>query len=177
MKKQIYCVCIVLLLSYGCSQQPVILVLRDAPQNPSFIVIPPNDFLSEVHFASDVEGVLIKSGAKVLRRPAGKAGEKASLIGKNLPINKETSDQGIIVTESYRDIDEFTSDYLIETFAEYRQLKFTNCKTKEIVSIFTIEKDSYDRDDLSQQNSVIEEFVKKIMSKSKSTQQVSPSKK
>jgi len=177
MKNHIYPLILSLLLLFGCAQQPVILVLRDTPQNPSFIVIPPNDFLNEVHFANGVEKSLIGSGAKVLRRPAGKTVENNTAADKNLLSNREISAQKLIVSESFRDIDEFTSDYLIETYADYRQVKCTNCKTKEIVSVFTVEEDSYSRDDLSQKMNNVQEFAKKIMNQAKLNQQSKPSKK
>ena len=52
------------LLIAACSQT-VFLVQRDVPSSPTFTVIPANDYLYQVDFATQIEGHLISCGVKV----------------------------------------------------------------------------------------------------------------
>ena len=54
----------------GCATKTLeIVVLRDVPESPSFVVIPANDFLREVEFANSVEDAIISAGVRVVIRP------------------------------------------------------------------------------------------------------------
>jgi hypothetical protein len=55
----------------GCATKTLeIVVLRDVPESPSFVVIPANDFLREVEFANNVEDAIINTAVKFVIRPA-----------------------------------------------------------------------------------------------------------
>ena len=65
---------IIVLLSVsltGCVSHQVV-VLRNVPKSPSFVVIPANGYLKEVRFANEIEGAIISAGVKVVARPATK---------------------------------------------------------------------------------------------------------
>ncbi len=55
----------------GCARiMPEIVVLRDVPKSPVFVVFPANDYLREVEFANNVEDAIINTAVKFVIRPA-----------------------------------------------------------------------------------------------------------
>ena len=51
-------VCVGLVTFFGCSTTKYeYVVLRDVPQSPSFVVIPPNLYMYEIEFANTVEEI------------------------------------------------------------------------------------------------------------------------
>ena len=123
----------------GCAQKPIYIVYRDVPPNPTFTVLPANDLLYQVHFANRIEEFIIGSGVKVNRRPASKYVETKQNIEKvNLgPVDAAIG--GVMLTEVYRTTEEFTTDYIVETYADSKQIKFTNRKTNEVLSVFILD--------------------------------------
>ena len=136
--KQILLTAIFCSLLVGCSGQTVFLVYRDVPTNPSFVVIPTNDYLYQVEFANKIESYIIRSGLKTVRCPASKVVETKKQVTQAQVESKEGQAAEATLTERYYSFDETDADYIVESYADTKQLKIIKKATKEILTVFEL---------------------------------------
>jgi hypothetical protein len=122
---------IVLLVMCGCNAATRYVIIRDVPDNPSFVVLSFNDYQLQIACADYAESALIASGVRVLRRPnvkdietrKGIGGTKSGL-GTNTEENynqrqalaKMRSDEEYETRiEKYKEIEDMRADYVVET--------------------------------------------------------------
>lgn len=133
-------ICSVFLFLFGCSTKTVFVVLRDVPENPSFVVIPASDYLYQIELANMIEAFLISSGVKVVTRPAIKevqATKQASQVDaqSSQPVGAQAT-----LTERYVAFEDTNADFIVETYADNRQVKIIRKATKEILATFELTK-------------------------------------
>ena len=126
------------LTSCGTTQY---VVLRNVPKSPSFVVIPANNYSYEVRFANEIESAIISAGVKVVTRPAIKEvmTEKAvhgaeGIQGSGAQAIRAADAK---VTERYFAFDDISADYIVQTFANPEQVKFTKRESMEILAVLT----------------------------------------
>ena len=109
-------------------------VVRDVPVDPSFVVIPGNDYLYEVTYANKIERILIGSGVKVVLRPATKE------IKTEQAIQQVENEQASVktLTERYFMLDEIKADYIVQTYQTSKQVKISKKETGEILTVLLI---------------------------------------
>lgn len=124
----------------GCGTTQYV-VLRNVPTSPTFVVIPANSYSNQVRFANEIERAIISAGVKVVARPATKEvmTEKGVHGAEGI---KGSGEQAIRaadakVTEKYFAYDDFIADYIVETFTNPEQVKFTKRDSKEILAVLT----------------------------------------
>ncbi len=124
----------------GCSTQTQIqfVVLRDVPEFPSFVVIPANNYLNQVAFANAVEAAIISAGVKVVSRPATKEITKEVAVeGKIQTIEgnqaAHKSGEGKLI-ERYAEFADIEADYIVLTYANFRQIRIIKKQTAEILA-------------------------------------------
>jgi hypothetical protein len=139
----------------GCvsSNNPIYIVSRDVPENPSFTVIPFNNYQLQISCTDSVESALISSGVKVVKRPEvkevenrkGYGGEQKQIDQPNENINSKGAFETRI--ERYSEYEEIKSDYIIETnctvqsyqgslYIEGMNVRITKTISKEILASF-----------------------------------------
>ena len=129
----------VCLVVAGCAPKTeLFVVLRDVPQDPSFTVIPANDYLYQIEFANKVEEYIISAGVKVVSRPALKEVEAKKEVGQEEAKSGEAKGAHGTLTEKYIAFDETNADYIISTYADSRQIKIIKKTSKEILSTFEL---------------------------------------
>lgn len=149
MKPFISATCLYLFLS-GCTP-PVyhqVVVSRDVPDSPSFIVQPANNYMHEVLFANEIENAIISSGVKVVRRPGAKEVTAEKSIGGVEGDRLQSHDAASTsirkadakLTERYLEYDEVDADYLVQTYATEKHVKISNLGTREILAVFHAER-------------------------------------
>jgi len=136
---------LIICLVLGCAKITHFVVLRDAPLNPIFTVIPYNNFYEQVNYANKIEESLIELGVKIVTRPTVKeiikrqkteAGQKVVDVNELLMSGKTAE---AIVIESYFSYDEFNADYIIFSDVLSKRVKIIKKDTREILATFKIE--------------------------------------
>ena len=124
----------------GCGTTQYV-VLRNVPKSPSFVVIPANNYSYEVRFANEIESAIISAGTSVVTRPNIKevVTEKAvhgaeGIRGSDAQAIRAADAK---VTERYFAFDDVTADYIVQTFTNPEQVKFTKRESKEILAVLT----------------------------------------
>jgi len=112
----------------SCANRTQFVVLRSVPDNPSITVVPANENLKEVEFATSVESYVLSAKIRVVQRPASK---DALYTKKASPTESSTEE---VMTERYFPLEEAKSDYIIFTFASNRQIKLVKKTTGEVLS-------------------------------------------
>ena len=125
----------------GCATKTLeIVVLRDVPESPSFVVIPANDFLREVEFANSVEDAIISAGVKVVIRPSTKEVTTEKRVqgaeGRQAGSNEAILAADAKLTEKYFAFDAIQADYIVHTYANSRHVKISKKESREILAIF-----------------------------------------
>ena len=125
----------------GCVTKTLeIVVLRDVPESPSFVVIPANDFLREVEFANSVEDAIISAGVRVVIRPSTKEVTTEKRVqgaeGRQAGSNEAILATDAKLTEKYFAFDAIQADYIVHTYANSRHVKISKKESREILAIF-----------------------------------------
>ena len=123
----------------GCVKEPIFIVLRDVPNNPSFTVIPVNDYLYQIEFATKIEEYLIQAGVKVVRHPASKAVETKKQLTQPESNVKQGAVAEATMTERYYSLEDTDADYVVETYADSKQVKIVRKASREIISAFALQ--------------------------------------
>ena len=131
--------CIFLLLILTSCGSKEYIVLRDVPENPSFTVIPADNYLSEVTFANRIERYLISAGVKVIQRP----GMKHIQAEQSKAESQSTSDRsaesaGKVLTETYFMREPSTADYIVLTYRHSLQVRIIKNKTQEVLTVLSL---------------------------------------
>ncbi|MDE0298586.1 MAG: hypothetical protein OXN17_08145 [Candidatus Poribacteria bacterium] len=143
MKLLLVLICLIVPVS-GCSSTYDYIVYRDVPDSPSFVVLPANSYMSEATFAIAVEKALISCWVKVVRRPGTKqvTTEQAAATLKKGQLRDSNAAaaavQGTDVkrVEHFREYEDISADYLVETYADEKQVRISNKETDEILAVF-----------------------------------------
>jgi len=133
-----FSILILALIISSCANTTSFVVLRDVPNNPSLTVLPANDYLSEVVFATNIESYIIQSGIRVLQRPGSKEVQTTKTVSQAGGQTNLAAESGATLTERYYSLDESKADYLIYTYASSRQIKIVKKETSEILSTFIL---------------------------------------
>ena len=125
------------LVTIGCSKTQFV-VLRDVPESPSFVVIPANNYLNQVAFANAVEAAIISVGVKVISRPATKEVTKEVAVEGGIQAIEGTqaahkSGEGRLI-ERYAAFGDIEADYIVLTYANFRQIRIMKRQTREILA-------------------------------------------
>ena len=124
----------------GCGTTQYV-VLRNVPPSPTFVVIPANSYLNQVSFANEIESAIISAGVSVVARPATKEVMTEKEIHGAEGI-QSASTQAIRtadakVTERYFAFDDFNADYIVHTYVNPEQVKFTKRNSNEILAVIS----------------------------------------
>lgn len=125
-------------LLFGCSTETVFVVLREVPTNPSFVVMPVNDYLYQVEFANRIESYIVACGVKVVNRPAPKEIESTKQATQLGAQSTQVAGAQATLTERYFAFDETDANYIVYTYADTKQIKIVRKETKEILSVFEV---------------------------------------
>ena len=128
----IFLICMVVA---GCGKTTEFVILRNVPDNPSFVIIPANSYMTEVTYANNIERAFLGSGAKVVLRPSTKNVTTESTI----PNKEGESNYPTRVIEDYVRFDEIDADYLVQTYYTNRQVKVSKMDTREVLTVFVIQ--------------------------------------
>ena len=125
----------------GCARiMPEIVVLRDVPKSPVFVVFPANNYLREVEFANNVEDAIISAGVRVVIRPSTKEVTTEKRVqgaeGRQAGSNEAILAADAKLTEKYFAFDAIQADYIVHTFANSRHVKISKKESREILAIF-----------------------------------------
>jgi hypothetical protein len=131
------------LLIAACSQT-VFLVQRDVPSSPTFTVIPANDYLYQVDFATQIEGHLISCGVKVIVRPVSKEIETRKSASQTEAFQEKAGEKEATQIERYHAVDETSADYIIQSYAEANFVKIIRRTTGEVLAAFEFKTGSRD---------------------------------
>ena len=139
--KKIILACVLLFFSCffsSCASRAYFVVLRGVPANPSITVIPANENLTEVEFATTVESYVLAARVRVLQRPGAKDGQPSKNISQaeNRAAREPVTEQ--VTTERYFPLANAKSDYLLFTYATNRQIKLVKKTTGEVLSSVTL---------------------------------------
>jgi len=139
-KYKIFVTCLVIFLS-GCSSiERIVVVSRDVPQKPSFVVNPASSYPDEIEFANKIEAALIGLGIKVISPPTVK--EVVTTKGAAQTVPKDESNlqaaAGTSTTEKYFAYDDTDADYVIFTYAFDNRIKIIRRTDKEIIASYKI---------------------------------------
>lgn len=145
MKPLIVLICLILPVS-GCSNTYDYIVYRDVPDSPSFVVLPANSYMSEATFANTVEKALISCGVKVVRRPGTKqvtTEQAAGTLKKGQLRDSNAAAAAVQGTdvkrvEHFREYENINADYLVETYADEKQVRISKKETDEILAVFQL---------------------------------------
>jgi hypothetical protein len=125
------------LVFIGCvAPQAVFVVQRDVPENPSFVVIPANYYLSQVAFANKIVSYLIQCRVKVIEPPTLKEVQATKELGQIEGAPSQATGAQLAVTETYAAYDSTVADYIVWTDVDYNQIKILRKTTKEILAVF-----------------------------------------
>ena len=140
-------ICSLLFLLVGCAPQTFFVVLRDVPDNPSFVVIPANDYLYQVEFANRIESYLISSGVKVVTRPSTKEVQATKQAAQVEGQSSQAAGSQATLTEKYMAFEDTNADYIVQTYADSKQIKVIRKTTKEILTTFELKKSENQKED------------------------------
>ena len=129
----------------GCAvADPTFVVYRDVPENPTFVVLPATNYLYQVEFANTVEAVIIRAGAKVVDRPGTKEIVSESKLGQ-AQVQGGVTPSGTDAagakeaeakrTERYFEYGEINADYIVQTYADAKQVRIIKKDTGEILAV------------------------------------------
>ena len=128
----------------GCSKTQFV-VLRDVPEAPSFVVIPANNYLSQVKFANEIEAAIISVGVKVVMRPATRDVTKEIAVGAGIQAiegNQAAQKAGAgKLTERYVAFEAIDADYIVRTYVGSGQIRIMKNHTREILAVLTVPTD------------------------------------
>jgi len=151
---------VAMVLLGGCTQtKQVYVTQRDVPAEPSFTVMPANFSGYQVTWANDIESVLINLGVRVLDRP----GTVEVRTEEQLQAGETTSDQRQAIAESTEksrilaySARDFSSTYLVQSFAGTGQVRIVNIATDEVQASFTVGQMEIERSSRAEEPSDIE---------------------
>jgi hypothetical protein len=129
---------IMVFLLSGCTTQLVFVVSRDVPQSPSFVVIPANDYLSEVEFANQIESYLLSCAVKVVTRPAIKDVQATKQAAQIEAKSSQAEGTQATLVERYAAFEDTDADYVVRTYADMKQFKIVRKVSKEILLSFEL---------------------------------------
>ncbi len=132
----------------GCHvPQDRFFILRNVPESPSFVVIPANDYLSQVMFANEIEEAIISVGVKVVMRPATKNVTKEVAVGAEIQAiegNQAAQKSGAgKLTERYVEFEDINADYIVYTYASSKQIRIIKRQTREILTVLNLSENLY----------------------------------
>lgn len=122
------------LVLISCRTQTVFVVLRDIPENPSFVIIPPNNTLNEVEFANSVESYFTASGVRIIARPISKAVETQAAVGQLESQGNSLESAASQRKETYYAFDDTKADYVVKTYLSNRQVQVIRRNTMEVLT-------------------------------------------
>lgn len=128
---------------FGCSTQTEFIVLRDIPINPSFVVLPANDYLYQVEFANTIQSYLLASRVKVVARPATKIVEATKQAGQIDANQSQVAGGTQSLTERYWQLEDTDADYIVYTYADTRHVTIVRKSSKEVLASFALTKSGY----------------------------------
>jgi hypothetical protein len=129
----------------SCTSKPVFVMLRDVPQDPTFVVLPGDR--ASLYFANEIEAALIRSKVSVRSRPPIKqiVAERTAAKASSLePQGRAASVEGAegTLTERYDAIyEDFDADYVVWVYRGSRQIRIEKKETSEILSVFELPSD------------------------------------
>lgn len=133
----------------GCgSHTNHFIVYRNVPNNPSFIVLPPSSHVSEINFANKIEQILISCHVSVHLRPAIKYIESKQADRQTDTHRGDTSSQGASKTEWYYELEDFSADYIVQSYKDAYMVKISKRDTQEVLAVINLPKPrrtEYDR--------------------------------
>ena len=112
---------------------------RDIPPDPSFTVIPRNDYSVETNFARDVEEYLMHIGVRLVRRPAFKSVETSKQLSQAELDSQKAGAASASTTERYYSLEETPADYIVETASEKQTIKIFRKSTREVLCVTKLE--------------------------------------
>ena len=132
----------------GCHvPQDRFFILRNVPDSPSFVVIPANDYLSQVMFANEIEEAIISVGVKVVMRPATKNVTKEVAVEAGIQAiegNQAAQKVGVgKLTERYVEFEDINADYIVYTYASSKQIRIIKKQTREILTVLNLSENLY----------------------------------
>ena len=131
------CIFLILILT-SCGTKEYI-VLRDVPENPTFTVIPADNYLSEVAFANRIERYLISAGVKVVQRPGMKHIQtEQSEAERQSKSDSSTEAAGKVLTETYFMREPTAADYIVLTYRHSLQIRIIKNKTQEVLTVLSL---------------------------------------
>ncbi len=128
---------VLVLTMSGCGRTHFV-VLRNVPRSPSFVVIPANNYISEVAYANRIEQAIISSGVKVISRPSA-APTKEVTTEKVLGKVEGSQAAATKLTERYFEFENLTADYIVQTYATAQQVKITKRETQEVMTVLIVD--------------------------------------
>lgn len=126
-----------LLILASCGSKEYI-VLRDVPENPSFTVIPADNYLSEVSFANRIERYLISAGVKVIQRPGMKHIQTEQSKAERQSSALSAEEAGKVLTETYFMREPTSADYIVLTYRHSLQVRIIKNKTQEVLTVLSL---------------------------------------
>ncbi|MFC1799450.1 hypothetical protein ACFL2Z_00855 [Candidatus Eisenbacteria bacterium] len=153
MHSKVMTLLVLAVLGIGCAGTSTprgYVIMRDVPENPTFMVLPAGEDVEEIKIANKVEEALISAGVSVISRPAVKSVVSERNVGASeTQTSSEASESaaaGVTLKETYWAYDEIDVDYIIHTDRRVGQAKIEKRETREILVIFSIEFDFYGPD-------------------------------
>ncbi len=125
----------------ACVTKNVFVVSRDVPDSPSFVVIPANDYLSQVEFANTIESYLIACHVRVLAKPGTKQIESTKQAAQSGAQPAQAAATQATLTERFVAFDETNADYIVQTYSDTQQLKIIKKATTEVLATFELKYD------------------------------------
>jgi hypothetical protein len=129
-------------LPEGQSKLGSVTKLINVPKRPSFAVVPADDYLYQIFFASTVEQLMISSGLKVFIRPGFKiisTEEKATGVKADVS-GADATGASKKVKEEYLELKKSPADYIVRTYAGRKQVRIYDRNTDEIKASFELNK-------------------------------------
>ena len=132
-------ICVGLVTLFGCSNTKYeYVVLRDVPQSPTFVVIPPNRYMYEIEFANTVEEIIMSLGVRVVDRPATKeiteTTEKGVAGAKTEDSKLMTGERSHQRVESYFEYEDLKADYVVHSYSNSKQVRIIKRQSEEILA-------------------------------------------
>lgn len=134
----------------GCHvPQDRFFILRNVPESPSFVVIPANNYLSQVMFANEIEEAIISAGVKVVMfSQATKEVTKEVTVGAGLQAIEgdqaaRKSGTGKLTEKSVELSEGVTADYIVYTYANSKQIRIIKRQTREILTVLNLSENLY----------------------------------
>ncbi|RKU20254.1 hypothetical protein C6501_00365 [Candidatus Poribacteria bacterium] len=127
------------LILTGCGSHTTnFVVYRNVPENPSFIVLPSYNTEREIAFANQIEHMLISCHVSVHLRPRTKYIENERGARDTQKEIGEKSTEKSSVTEWYFALEDFTADYIVQTYERTYVVKISKRETNEILAVLQL---------------------------------------